>query len=219
MGTLLSHLQNLDILYLGVASKNFGYLGFKYIVNGMTHLPQLKELNFRCGVNRVGANGAEITRDLLYKLPNLKTLSLNFYENYIGDEGVVELTKGVASLPQLERLSLNYGFNDAKGYGLIRAMESLVKKTYKELHLSFSSNEFQDTEVNLVVDELEKIIQKTNRFELEFMETAISKAFKEKLEKLFERGSKMIGNSAKIHVNSVITEDQEKQYKEKSKER
>lgn len=98
VGTLLSHLQTLDTLHLGVASKNFGYLGFKYIVNGLTHLSQLKELNFRCGVNRVGPNGAEITRDLLYKLPSLKTLSLNFYENYIGDEGVVELTKGVASL-------------------------------------------------------------------------------------------------------------------------
>jgi hypothetical protein len=69
----------LDTLHLGVASKNFGYLGFKYIVNGLAHLSQLKELSFRCGVNRVGANGAEITRDLLYKLRNLTTLSLNFY--------------------------------------------------------------------------------------------------------------------------------------------
>lgn len=165
VGTLVSHLQNLNSLHLGVASKNFGYLGFKYIVNGLTHLSQLKELTFRCGINRVGANGAEITRDLLYKLPNLESLSLNFYENYIGDEGVVELTKAVVSLQNLQKLSLNYGFNDAKGYGLIRALESLVKRTYKEFHLSFSSNEFQDTEVNLVVDELQKIIQKTSVFE------------------------------------------------------
>jgi hypothetical protein len=98
VGTLMSRLQSLDVLHLGVASKNFGYLGFKHIVNGLAHLGQLKELTFRCGVNRVGANGAEITRDLLYKLPNLVALSLNFYENYIGDEGVVELTKGVTSL-------------------------------------------------------------------------------------------------------------------------
>lgn len=58
VGTLLSHLQSLESLHLGVASKNFGYLGFKHIVNGLAHLEQLKELNFRCGVNRVGANGA-----------------------------------------------------------------------------------------------------------------------------------------------------------------
>jgi hypothetical protein len=120
---------------------------------------------FRCGINRVGANGAEITRDLLYKLPNLVSLHLNFYENYVGDEGLVELTKGVVSLEHLEHLSLNYGFNDAKGYGLIRSLESLVKKTYKSLEISFSNNEFQDTEVNLVIDELQKIARKTKKFE------------------------------------------------------
>ena len=218
LGTLLSRLQSVESLNLGVASKNFGYLGFKYIVNGLTHLPQLKELVFRCGVNRVGGNGAEITRDLLYKLPNLVTLNLNFYENYVGDEGVVELTKGVASLERLERLSLNYGFNDAKGYGLIRALESLVKRTYKELYVSFSSNEFQDTEVSLVFDELQKIVQKTKVFEFEFMETAISKAYQGKLEKLF-KGAKALGNKATIHVNSVISEEQEKKYQSESKGR
>lgn len=98
VGTLLSKLQSLESLNLGVASKNFGYLGFKQIVNGLGYLESLKELSFRCGVNRVGVNGAEITRDLLYKLKNLVSLDINFYENYIGDEGIVELTKGIASL-------------------------------------------------------------------------------------------------------------------------
>jgi hypothetical protein len=78
-------------------------------------------------------------------LKKLVTLNINFYENYIGDEGIVELTKGVTSLDNLESLHLNFGFNDAKGYGLIRSLESLVKKTYKELHIIYSSNEFQDT--------------------------------------------------------------------------
>jgi len=121
IGVLLSRMNNLDSLYLGVASKNFGYLGFKHIVNGLGQLGQLKELSFRCGVNRVGSNGAEITRDLLYKLPHLTYLSLNFYENYVGDDGVIELTKGIASLQHLNSLYLNLGFNDAKGYGFIRA--------------------------------------------------------------------------------------------------
>lgn len=107
---------------MGVASKNFGYLGFKHIVNGLSKLGQLKELTFRCGVNRVGANGAEITRDLLFKLPNLTFLSLNFYENYVGDDGLIEISKGIVSLEHLNRLSVNFGFNDAKGFGLIRAL-------------------------------------------------------------------------------------------------
>ena len=83
---------------LGVASKNFGYLGFKQLINGMSRLTDLEEFNFRCGVNRVGAGGAEITKDLLLKLKKLTKLSLNFYENYVGDEGVIELTKAVAGL-------------------------------------------------------------------------------------------------------------------------
>jgi hypothetical protein len=51
------------------------------------------------------------------------------------------------------------------------------------------------------------------------METAISKPFKARLERLFEKGSKINGNNAKIHVNSIITDDQETKYKEGAKER
>jgi hypothetical protein len=91
-------MPNLKKLNLGVASKNFGYLGFKQLINGMSRLTDLEEFNFRCGVNRVGAGGAEITKDLLLKLKKLTKLSLNFYENYVGDEGVIELTKAVAGL-------------------------------------------------------------------------------------------------------------------------
>ena len=50
------------------------------------------------------------------------------------------------------------------------------------------------------------------------METAISKAFQSKLEKLF-KNAKALGNKATIHVNSVISEEQEKKYQSESKER
>jgi hypothetical protein len=82
-------MTNLRVLNLGVASKNFGYLGFKHIVNGLSHLTDLEEFSFKCGVNRVGPGGADITRDLIYKLKKLTKLSLNFYENYVGDEGLI----------------------------------------------------------------------------------------------------------------------------------
>ncbi len=52
----------------------------------------------------------------------------------------------------MESIYLNFGFNDAKGYGLIKCLELLAKKAYKELFVSFSSNEFQDSEVNLIKD-------------------------------------------------------------------
>lgn len=50
------------------------------------------------------------------------------------------------------------------------------------------------------------------------METAISKAYQDKLEKLF-RNAKALGNSATIHVNSVISEEQEKKYQSEAKDR
>lgn len=50
------------------------------------------------------------------------------------------------------------------------------------------------------------------------METAISKAQQSKLEKLF-KSAKALGNKATIHVNSVISEEQEKKYQNESKER
>ena len=118
----MAKMTNLKSLTLGVASKNFGYLGFKHIVNGLSHLTNLEEFSFKCGVNRVGPGGAEITRDLIYKLKKLKKISLNFYENYVGDEGLIELTRSIAALDDIQSVYLNYGFNDAKGYGLIRVM-------------------------------------------------------------------------------------------------
>lgn len=219
IGLLMSRLTDVESLHLGVASKNFGYLGFKHIINGLGHLGQLKELTFRCGINRVGGNGAQITRDLLYKLPLLTHLNLNFYENYVGDDGIIELTKGVASLEKLTTLYLNLGFNDAKGYGLIRSLEQLIKRTYEDVYISFSSNEFQDTEVALVKDELVKLIKKTKSFEFEFMETAISKAMKSQLEVLFENAAKSSGNNAVLHINSVISEEQQAKYDAASEER
>lgn len=50
------------------------------------------------------------------------------------------------------------------------------------------------------------------------METAISKSQQGKLEKLF-KNAKALGNKATIHVNSVISEDQEKKYQSESKDR
>jgi len=59
---------------------------------------------------------------------------------------------------------LNFGFNDAKGYGLIKSLELLAKKSLDELFISFSSNEFQDSEINLIRDDLRQIIRNTKHF-------------------------------------------------------
>jgi len=42
VGNLLSKMPQLKKLNLGVASKNFGYLGFKHLINGMSRLTDLE---------------------------------------------------------------------------------------------------------------------------------------------------------------------------------
>lgn len=91
IGELLSSLKSVTSLHIGVASKNFGYLGYKSIIKGLASMTQLRKLTLRCGVNRVGFNGAEITRDALLKFPDLECLNLNFVENYVGDDGIAIL--------------------------------------------------------------------------------------------------------------------------------
>ncbi len=78
IGVMLTNMTHLESLSLGVASKNFGYLGFKYVINGIEKLTQLKKLSLRCGVNRVGINGAEITQEMLTKMTQLEHLELGF---------------------------------------------------------------------------------------------------------------------------------------------
>ena len=68
---MLPYLKNLKQLDLGVASKNFGYLGFKDIVKGMSELTSLSVLNFRCGVNRVGVNGASAVSEMIKNMNSL----------------------------------------------------------------------------------------------------------------------------------------------------
>ena len=58
VGTMFKTMQKLKYINLGVASKNFGYLGFKSLIDGLRTQTELESLVLRCGVNRVGINGA-----------------------------------------------------------------------------------------------------------------------------------------------------------------
>jgi hypothetical protein len=58
VGEMFKKLPRLQEIHLGVASKNFGYLGFKNIIEGLESQHKVKKLTLRCGVNRVGVNGA-----------------------------------------------------------------------------------------------------------------------------------------------------------------
>ena len=65
---MLKNMRKLKDLSIGVASKNFGYLGFKSLIDGMSHQNEVESLSLRCGVNRVGINGAGIVNDMLKKI-------------------------------------------------------------------------------------------------------------------------------------------------------
>ena len=75
---MLKKLPQIDELHIGVASKNFGYLGFKSLIDGMSYQKSVRVLTFRCGVNRVGINGASIVNKMLENMNNIETLTLGF---------------------------------------------------------------------------------------------------------------------------------------------
>ena len=99
---------------------------------------------------------------------------------------------------------------------------NLIKWYFLEGKLACASKKCtetcSDSEVNLIKDELKTIIKNNKNFELEFMETAISKKKAQELENIFAT-SKSKGYSCRINVNSIITEDQEKQYNETASKR
>lgn len=65
VGEMFKKLPQLKEINVGVASKNFGYLGFKSLVDGLSSQKKVKTLTLRCGVNRVGINGALIVNKML----------------------------------------------------------------------------------------------------------------------------------------------------------
>lgn len=205
---MLESMTHLHSLSLGVASKNFGYLGFKHVVSGLQQLTQLKKLSFRCGVNRVGYNGAEITKEMLAKMTQLEHLELGFIENYIGDDGIGLIAEQVASMKHLKRVYLNLAFNDAKSYGLIKTVKSFLGSNYESLQLNLGSNEFRDSDVKLVEGHLATLIGRNGQFMLDFTDTAISKAEMKVLQKVFADANNKHGKSARISVNSIIPEEE-----------
>lgn len=189
---MLKNMRKLSSLNIGVASKNFGYLGFKSLIEGFNHQTELEELTLRCGVNRVGINGAGIVADMLNNIgAKIEKLTLGFVENYIGDQGLNTLTEVIAqNLPELKELSIDLAFNDAKGFGGIAALKNLASRKYQNLDVRLSHNEFRDYDVKLMIPHLKKIIkdfqeQKSGNFVFDFMETAVSKDMMSKIKKLF----------------------------------
>jgi hypothetical protein len=70
---------------------------------------------------------------------------------------------------------LDLSFNDAKGYGGIAAVRDLSERSFESLTLSLSNNEFRDDDVRLMRPHIKKLIQNNANFQLEFIETAISR--------------------------------------------
>ena len=166
VGQMIKKLTKLKELHIGVASKNFGYLGFKDIVKGMNERTDLEVLTFRCGVNRVGVNGATSVSEMLEKMTKLKDLDLGFVENYVGDEGISSIAKTIKNhLKELKRVRLDLSFNDVKGYGGIAVVRDLSERNFDYLSLSLSHNEFRDADTKLLKPHLKNLIKNNEVFE------------------------------------------------------
>lgn len=168
----------------------------------MSHQKDLKTLGLRCGVNRVGINGASIVNKMLESMQSLETLNLGFVENYIGDEGLKEISETVATkLPNLKHVDLDLGFNDARSYGGISTLKYFSSREWESLDLRLSHNEFRDTDIKLMKPHIKEILKKTKAFVFEFMDTAISRVMLAEVQKLFDK----YGNeNTKLYINSII---------------
>ena len=91
-------------------------------------------------------------------------MELGFLENYIGDDGITLLSEQVAKMKTLKTVYLNFAFNDARSYGLIKSVKFFINSKYDSLHLSFSSNEFRDTDVKLIENPLSTLIKNNGQF-------------------------------------------------------
>jgi hypothetical protein len=110
----------------------------------------------------------------------------------------------------LKRVSLNLAFNDAKSYGLIKTIKSFLNRNFESLHLNLGHNEFRDNDVKLIENHLATLISKNGDFTLDFTDTAISKTEMKALQKVFTDANKKFGKNAKISVNSIIPDEEEK---------
>lgn len=142
---------------------------------------------------------------MLGGMKKLQHLTIGFVENYIGDEGLSSLTETISSvLPNLKTLSIDLAFNDAKGYGGIAAVKHLSKLSLDSLDLRLSHNEFRDHDVKLMIPHFKTLIANNGRFNLDFMETAVSRVLVKKLQSVFDQH-----DNAEIAVNSVIPEEEQ----------
>lgn len=201
----LQKLSSLAELNLGVAQKNFGYLGFKDIVKSIEHLAGLKKLTLRCGVNRVGVNGAHAIADLFTKVTQLEELHLGLVESYFGVEGAVLITKSIVdNLKHLQQAHLDYGFNDIKGHGLPEVLRLLATAKFERLFLSLSNNELKDADAKELSPYFKRLLRTHGKFELDFLNTAVSAKGKAEVERAFK------WRSHQVHVNNIPLTDEHK---------
>lgn len=84
---------------------------------------------------------------------------------------------------------LNLGFNDAKSYGLINTLKAFSDRTYDYLFIGLSHNEFRDKDVELIKNLLPKLIQNNQRFDFDFVDTAVSKKMAVQIQNIFAKYS------------------------------
>lgn len=93
LSAALKQLTQLKTLHINVATKNFGYNGFKAITDGLQSLVNLEELFIHCGVNKIGPQGIEDLKLVYSRLTKLKKVRLNYYENSLGDPNAIRVNQ------------------------------------------------------------------------------------------------------------------------------
>ena len=92
------------------------------------------------------------------------------------DEGLETIVKAIEKLEYLKSLVLNFGFNDVQKQGMQKLFEMIERKNLTKTWVGLSNNPLKDDEIKLALPSLQKVFQKCQKFELEFLYTKISES-------------------------------------------
>ncbi|KAM3144627.1 hypothetical protein pb186bvf_003234 [Paramecium bursaria] len=199
VGNTLQKLQKIKNLSINAATKNFGYKGYQSIIQSIEKMPVLDTLNIVIGVNRCGVAGAEDFKRMLFKHNTLKSLKFNFVENYVGDAGAAFLAEGIRQMRNLQELQVNVNFNMLTNKGALDIADAIkTAKSPKFIDLRLSQNQISDDAAKKIFDIVDGVLKKVDRFELEFLNTALTNTTRDVIVDRFEGLEKL-----ELRINTI----------------
>ena len=189
-------MTNLVELYVNVAGRNFGWPGFRAIINPIKNLKKIENLILKLAVNKVGSPGAGDLIDLFKNLHKLKSVNVDFTESYLGKDNAFMMNQLVDAILEnnkdLKEFDFTIAFNDLGNEGSLEVAKTLLKfKGLDKLRFDLSRNEVYDDHALKIMKIVEQVAEQNSNFEFSFTGTAISYELYEELKAKYANWPKL----------------------------